>query len=103
MSLTKRFLKTKPICKVNFKLTKAVVGSAKKVELLGDFNEWEKGALSMKRNKDGSFVATLDLETGKDYQFRYLIDGETWVNDWDADRYQFNPAGNCENSVVSLT
>lgn len=103
MSLTKRFLKTKPICKVNFKVSKEVVGSATRVELLGDFNAWEPGALIMKRNKDGSFAASLDLETGKDYQFRYLIDGEVWANDWNADRYQFNPVGNCENSVVSLT
>lgn len=103
MSLTKRFLKSKPVCKVNFKVSKEAVGSAAEVELLGDFNDWKQGSQPMKRNKDGSFVATLDLETGKDYQFRYLIDGETWVNDWNADRYQFNPAGNCENSVVSLT
>ncbi len=51
MSLTKRFLKNKPICKVNFKVSKEVVGSATKVELLGDFNEWQPGSQKMKKKQ----------------------------------------------------
>ena len=51
----------------------------------------------MKKNKDGSFSVQIDIETGKDYQFRYVVDGKDWINDWEADRYEFNSVGNCEN------
>lgn len=103
MALTKKFLKSKPICKVRFKLPKEAVDSAQTVHLVGDFNDWELGATPLKGNKDGTFAVQLDLDTGRDYQFRYVIDGEIWVNDWEADRYEFNPAGNCENSVLVLS
>lgn len=103
MSMTKKFLKSKPICKVYFKVPKEAVDSAKKVNLVGDFNDWSLSRTPMKRNKDGSFSVQLDLETGRDYQFRYVVDGETWINDWEADRYEFNPVGNCENSVIVLS
>jgi len=43
----------------------------------------------------------LDLETGKEYQFRYLLDDDRWENDWDADAYTPNEIGT-ENSVVSV-
>lgn len=103
MALTKKFLKSKPICKVRFKLPKEAVDSAKEVHLVGDFNDWQIDVTPMKKNKDGSFSVQIDIETGKDYQFRYVVDGKDWINDWEADRYEFNPVGNCENSVVALS
>jgi hypothetical protein len=42
---------------------------------------------------------TLELAKGNSYQFRYLIDGNNWQNDWHADRYVPNPFGG-ENSVI---
>ena len=38
-------------------------------------------------SKDGSFSAKLELDAGREYQFRYLIDGSRWENDWKADKY----------------
>lgn len=102
MALSKKFLKNKPVCKVTFTLAPDLVQDAKKVFLVGEFNDWKVDATPMRKLKDGAFTRTLDLETGRDYQFRYLIDGRDWVNDWQADRYEFSPFGNCENSVVSL-
>ena len=100
MSLKKQFLKSKPICKVTFKLPKEAVVEAESVKLLGDFNEWEQAtAIAMKPLKNGSFKTTVDLEVGKEYQFRYLIDDEKWENDWEADKYEASPYGT-ENSVV---
>ncbi len=100
MSLKKQFLKSKPICKVTFKLPKEAVVEAESVKLLGDFNEWEQtSAVAMTALKNGSFKTTLDLETGKEYQFRYLIDDEKWENDSEADKYAVSPYGT-ENSVV---
>ena len=102
MSTTKKFLKSKPVCKVTFKLPKAAVNGAKQVALVGEFNEWKTDADFMKPLKDGSFKITKDLETGKDYQYRFLIDETQWENDWDADSYAPSGVSFEENSVVTV-
>ena len=100
--LKKQFLKSKPVCKVTFRLAKEACETADSVKLVGDFNEWNVDeAVEMKALKKGGFKTVLNLETGKNYEFRYLIDGETWENDWEADQYAPNEFGT-ENSVVIL-
>lgn len=101
--LKKQFLKSKPLCKVTFRLPAEACEAAKSVKLVGDFNEWNiEEALEMKSLKNGEFKAVVNLEVGKDYQFRYLINGEKWENDWEADQYLPNGHGT-ENSVVLLS
>lgn len=78
-----------------------VLGSqpnADHVHVAGDFNGWQADT-PMKRQKDGSWRATVELEPGRDYQFRYLVDGNHWVNDEAADAYVANPFG-ADNCVV---
>jgi len=100
MALKKRYLKSKPVCKVTFRPSKTIVKSAEHVHLVGEFNQWNILANPMKRLKDGSFTLTLDLEPGQAYQFRYLIDQIRWENDEKADKYIATPFGDCDNSVV---
>lgn len=100
MSLEKKYLKTKPVCKVKFELSKEQVGDAASVTLAGDFNDWDEQTLAMKRQKNGTYVVTLDLAPESEYQFRYLIDGERWENDSQADKYVPNNVCGQENSVV---
>jgi len=77
--ITKKFLKSKPVCKATFTLPVEAAPEAKKVAIVGDFNEWKpEDSIEMKKQKNGIFKASVDLETGKQYQFRYLIDGEAW-------------------------
>ena len=103
MSLKKQFLKSKPICKVTFSLTNEEALEGSKVELLGDFNEWNsKKAIELKKFKNGTFKTTINLPTEKEYQFKYLIDGDKWENDWNADKYVSNGLNGEENSVVTL-
>ena len=102
MSITKKFLKSKPVCKVTFKLSKQQVNGASFIHLVGDFNQWDKAAKPMKALKNGGFTANLDLEQGKAYQFRYLVDGETWMNDEEADKMAPTPFGDAHNSVIEL-
>lgn len=73
---------------------------ARTVHVVGEFNNWDVYATPMKRLKNGSFTVTINLEQGREYQFRYLIDEMSWENDWDADKYLPSHFGNCENSVV---
>ncbi len=100
MSLQKRPLKTKPVSKVTFRLPPEAAPKARKVALVGDFNEWSPKATPMQKLKTGEFKVTLDLEQGKPYNFRYLIDGQIWANDKEADGYAPSGFSDAENSVV---
>ena len=100
MPVKKQQLKSKQICKATFKMAKPAAPDAKAVFLVGEFNNWDTKATPMKKLKDGSFTVTIDLESGREYQYRYLIDGITWENDWEADKYVPNPTGSSDNSVV---
>lgn len=102
MSFKKQFLKSKPVCKVAFRFDAADASGAEKVQLLGDFNNWDKSAEPMTKLKSNDFTATLELETGKEYQFRYYIDGSIWKNDPQADYFVANTFGE-ENGVISTT
>lgn len=99
MGIQKKFLKTRPVCKVTFIMPKEAVASAKNVYIVGDFNNWEKSS-PLKKLKTGTFKITLDLPCGKEYQYRYLVDNSTWENDWDADKYVPSPYYDADNSVV---
>ncbi|AWB65939.1 glycoside hydrolase [Saccharobesus litoralis] len=101
MSLKKQFLKSKPVCKVTFRLTKEQAQAADTVHVVGDFNEWDESATPMKKLKNGDFTLGLDLESGKAYQFRYLLNADVWENDWDADDYTPSSVGDADNSVVN--
>ena len=103
MSIKKQFLKSKPVCKVTFSLTGEEVANAEKVQLVGDFNEWNvKKAIDLKKFKNGTFKTTLDLDTEKEYQFKYLIDNERWENDGEADKYVNNGVSAEDNFVITL-
>lgn len=102
MSIKKQFLKTRPVCKVTFRLSKNEVGNAEKVYLAGDFNNWNTNQVPMKKLKDGSFTVTLDFNQNSDYQFRYLIDNNKWINDHEADHYLPSGYGGSQNSVISV-
>lgn len=100
MSLSKQYLKSKPVCKVTFRVPAEAAPDANSVHIVGDFNSWDIYAIPLQKLKDGTFKVTLELEPNQEYQFRYLIDENTWENDWDADKYVATPFGNAENSVV---
>lgn len=100
-SLKKQYLKSRPTCKVSFRLPAAIVGAGTAVALAGEFNNWNPGADKMKRLKNGDFTLTKELDTGREYRFRYLIDEDRWENDLSADRYVPNPFGT-DDSVVSV-
>jgi hypothetical protein len=98
--IAKRYLKTSPVCRVSFRLPAEVAPGECSVHVTGDFNGWEISATPMTRLKNGDYGVTVDLETGREYHFRYLIDGCRWENDWAADRYDPNPHGGFDSVVV---
>lgn len=69
--------------------------------LVGEFNEWNETATPMTKLEDGTWSVSLTLEDNREYHYRYLADGHTWHNDWQADHYVRNKFGS-DNSVVNL-
>lgn len=99
MSIKKQVLKSKPVCKVSFKISKEQADHASEVALLGDFNEWNPLADIMNKLKDGSFSYTIELPTGSSYCFRYLADGSTWFDEPEADGYERGEFGAVNNVI----
>ncbi len=87
---------------MTFRLSRKEVPGAEHVHIVGEFNNWSTRQSPMKRLKDGAFTLTLNLETGRGYQFRYLVDNENWINDPAADAYVPSGFSGSENAVVSL-
>ncbi len=96
----KKYLKNGS-CKVTFRLPKEAAPDAEKIAIVGDFNEWDQARIFMTCLKNGDFKATLEIPAGREYRFRYFIDGTRWENDWNADKYVPNDYG-CDDSVISL-
>lgn len=97
--IKKKYLK-RGVVKVDFILPDAIAADADSAYLVGDFNNWDEQATPMTQLKSGSFKITLDLEPNREYQFRYLVNGNQWHNDWDAEKYVANPFSG-DNSVIS--
>ncbi|WP_406684956.1 isoamylase early set domain-containing protein [Seonamhaeicola sp. MEBiC1930] len=98
MAIKKQYLKSKPVCKVTFSIE---AEEAKKVSVVGSFNEWNAKKAPLKKLKSGVFKGTIDLDKDNSYEFKYLVDGE-YVNDVAADSYAWSEFAGAENSVVTV-
>lgn len=87
-------------CTVTFWLPREAAPDANSVMEAGSFNDWCVDGHSMERSKDGDFSLERELPAGKDYQFRFVIDGARWENAWNADKYVWCDHAQCENSVI---
>jgi 1,4-alpha-glucan branching enzyme len=97
--MKKTYSKTGTTCRVTFEVPSEV--EAELVALCGDFNNWDSASHLLKQRKDGRFTLTVSLEAGQSYRYRYLLDGEQWENDWNADAYQPNEFGT-EDSILTV-
>ncbi len=102
MSIKKQVLKSKPICKVTFGLSKKEVADAETVNLVGSFNNWDTSGTELTKMKSGAFKLVMELPVGQEYQFRYLVNGDKWLNDSSADGYVNNGISNEQNCVIAL-
>ena len=89
--------------KVTFTLSENIVSNATSGVLVGDFNSWNPAqGVELKKQKDGSMKTTLALETGKTYQYRYLLNDGRWVNDSNADTYVYAHEFFIDNCVITV-
>lgn len=93
--LKKKYFRTKDECEVTFELESV---EAESVVLVSEANGWQPVEMT-KRRKDGVYFTKVRLPNESQFQFRYLVDGQSWVNDSAADAYVANEFGG-ENSVV---
>lgn len=101
--LKKTYNKTRKVWKVDFELPKSECPQGvrtRRVALAGDFNHWKRTATPMALH-DGVYAVSLELDPGHSYQYRYLINGKVWCNDWHADNYVRNSYGS-DNCVIEL-
>jgi len=73
--------------------------SAGNVLLAGDFTDWEKHPVSLKKQTDGSWKTTVPLEPGV-HEYRFLVDGQ-WRDDERCPARKSNGLGaqNCVREV----
>jgi 1,4-alpha-glucan branching enzyme len=103
MSIKKRYIRSRDVFRVNFTLPEYAVNHAKKVSIVGDFNDWHPEKNIMKKDKTGNFSGSVELTAGHDYQFRYLIDKYNWETDWETDGLAETPYDETYNSVIKCT
>lgn len=71
-----------------FRLPAEALEGATEAVVLGDFNNWTPGhEFELKRQEDGSFKTLVQLEEGKTYQYRFLLNNGRWQNDYNAQDY----------------
>ncbi len=95
----KTFASKTGTCRVTFELPAPAADESAYV--CGDFNDWSQDATPLTRRKDGRFTTTVTLDAGKQYRYRFWVDGSRWENDWEADAYMGNEFGG-EDSVVKV-
>jgi len=86
--------------RVTFELPAALW--ADRVNLVGEFNDWDVTAIPMTRNRrHNDWRVTVELPVGRRYLFRYLLNGQEWLNEWHADDYEETDDG-LHTSVLDL-
>jgi 1,4-alpha-glucan branching enzyme len=89
------------VARVTFELPATVW--ANQISLVGEFNNWDRQVTPMTQDRfDERWRATVDLEAGQRYRFRYVLDGNAWLADRQADDYAVDSRGSYD-SVVDLT
>jgi 1,4-alpha-glucan branching enzyme len=86
--------------RVTFRISKNLW--ADQIALTGEFNDWDRHShLLQQTHLDRDWHISLELEAGHSYRFRYLVDGEHWMDDDQADAYELNSFGGVDSVVYT--
>ncbi len=94
---------TQPICKVTFSLPVDNVGEHRDIRVLGEFNNWSWNDAPPMQREESNYFVTLELPNGtyREYQFRYCVDKQFWLNDPSTDGLVYNEFGT-QNSLLVI-
>jgi len=88
---------------VTFSLPAEALQGATEAFLLGDFNNWNpENAPKLEKQPDGSYKTAAQLEEGKTYQYRFLLNDGRWVNDYHAQKYVPVAGLYVDNCVITV-
>ncbi len=103
--IRKTYVKSRKMWRVDFEVPAEELPQGmdvKSVHIAGTFNGWDKRATPMQYNRRRkAWTARLYLAPGEEVQFRYVVNGEHWCNDWHADDYVPGEYGE-DNCVIRL-
>jgi chromosome partitioning protein len=71
---------------------------AKEVYLAGEFNGWALDDKSRMDNEGGKWTKRVNLENGKKYRYRFVVDGQ-WVEDSTNPEKAVNPYGSVDSLI----
>ena len=74
---------------------------ADRINLVGDFNNWDRESLPLRQDRQANWQVEIELDAGREYRFRYLFDGASWVYDWYADKSLTDSGGGCDSIVIA--
>jgi 1,4-alpha-glucan branching enzyme len=81
--------------KVTFKVR---APDAKKVQLAGDFNNWDPNSHPMEKDEEGFWKVGLRLAPGR-YEYKLLVDGHWWEDVGEAKSVR-NPFGTLNKLLI---
>lgn len=51
------------------------------VNLVGDFNDWDQTNIPLQRSEAGTWHASVKVEPGVEYRYKFIVDGDRWIED----------------------
>jgi hypothetical protein len=75
--------------------------NAKSVAVSGDFNDWQQNGVALRDSDgDGVWTGLIALRPGL-HKYMFVVDGQTWMTDPEADRYVDDGFG-MRNAVITV-
>ncbi len=71
-----------------------------RVSVVGDFNNWDPRATPLIKRGNNTRSASITVDPGKRYAFRYYTADGQWFNDESADAYETNEHGS-QNCILT--
>jgi 1,4-alpha-glucan branching enzyme len=96
--ISKRFFKTKDEVEVTFELE--APEAASNVAIVADFLDWKPEPMKKVAKSSCTYKFKTRLPKDGEFQFRYLLDEQQWINDPGADQYIPNEYGD-NNCLIS--
>lgn len=88
---------------ITFTLPSEALEGATEAILLGDFNNWNPdNAPKLQKQSNGSYKTVAQLEAGRTYHYRFLLNNGKWVNDYHAQSYEQVPGYYVDNCVITV-
>ena len=85
--------------KVRLTFTMPAIDGCSCLYLVGKFDEWNESVYRLQRTDYGTWSLTLELEPGREFQYRFRTNDGTWLNDPSAP-HALHPFGS-ESSITS--